>query len=80
MTRYIGPKSDGENVATQGDLPLGLLLNGTGAPSSGTGANGNFYIDTSTDELYGPKAGGTWGTPIQLGGSEQTRAFATFIS
>ena len=39
------------------------VLNGTGAPGAGTGNDGDFYIDTATDELYGPKAGGVWPTP-----------------
>jgi hypothetical protein len=36
------------------------LLSGVGAPASGTGANGNFYIDTSAGNLYGPKTAGAW--------------------
>jgi hypothetical protein len=39
------------------------VLNGTGAPSNGTGNNGDFYIDTVTDTIYGPKAAGVWPTP-----------------
>jgi len=26
----------------------------------------NFYIRTDTDEIYGPKAGGSWGSPTSL--------------
>jgi len=45
------------------------LWNGTGAPSSGTGANGDFYLLTTTDCLYGPKASGAWpGTCASLVG------------
>ena len=42
------------------------MLYGSGAPSSGTGSNGDFYIDTSGLYLYGPKASGSWpsGTSI----------------
>lgn len=39
------------------------VLNGTGAPASTIGNDGDFYIDTTADVLYGPKAGGTWPTP-----------------
>ena len=46
------PGADGKSV-----------LNGTGAPSNGTGNNGDFYIDTVTDTIYGPKAAGVWPTP-----------------
>jgi hypothetical protein len=35
------------------------ILNGTGAPS-GVGVNGDFYLDTSANCLYGPKASGNW--------------------
>lgn len=36
------------------------ILNGTGAPAAGVGNNGDFYLDTATDTLYGPKTGGAW--------------------
>jgi len=39
------------------------ILNGTGAPASGLGNDGDFYIDTAADVLYGPKSSGTWPTP-----------------
>jgi hypothetical protein len=40
------------------------ILSGAGAPGGGTGADGNYYSDTSTGELYGPKAAGVWpGSP-----------------
>ena len=43
------PGADGQTV-----------LNGTGAPGSGLGADGDFYIDTGAWVIYGPKAGGSW--------------------
>ena len=33
-------------------------MNGTTLPTGGN--NGDFYLDTTTDTLYGPKASGTW--------------------
>jgi hypothetical protein len=45
------------------------ILNGSGVPSSGLGKNGDFYINTATFEIYGPKAAGSWGSPSQLTGS-----------
>lgn len=42
------------------------LLNGSGAPSSGLGNNGDFYLDTTNQILYGPKTGGAWGTGVYL--------------
>lgn len=42
------------------------ILNGTGVPSNSVGNNGDFYIDTATTTLYGPKSAGVWGTGIAL--------------
>jgi hypothetical protein len=42
------------------------VLYGAGAPSSGTGAQGNFYIDTVANNLYGPKGSSTWPTGTSL--------------
>ena len=50
---------------TKGE-PGNSILNGSGAPSAGIGNNGDFYIDTLTFYMYGPKNGGIWGTPILL--------------
>jgi hypothetical protein len=42
------------------------VLYGAGAPSAGTGVNGNFYIDTTAHAIYGPKTGGSWGAATSL--------------
>lgn len=44
------------------------ILNGAGAPSGGAGANGDYYIDTTAHAIYGPKAGGAWGSGVSLVG------------
>lgn len=36
------------------------ILNGTGIPSNSLGANGDFYIRTTTYDFYGPKITGAW--------------------
>jgi hypothetical protein len=55
--------------------PAGLdgktILNGAGAPASGLGTNGDFYIDTIANTIQF-KAGGTWGTPTSLVGPAGT--------
>jgi hypothetical protein len=57
--------SDGTN-GTDGTQ----ILSGSGAPTSGVGVNGDWYIDTTNEVLYGPKAAGAWpGSGINLGGS-----------
>jgi hypothetical protein len=45
------------------------VLYGTAAPTT-EGVNGNFYIRTSTNFLYGPKAGGVWPSGTSLVGSQ----------
>jgi hypothetical protein len=39
-------------------------LTGSGPPASGTGILGNFYIDTDTGEVYGPKVTGPPAWPL----------------
>ncbi|HLX27867.1 MAG TPA: hypothetical protein VKV24_05190 [Casimicrobiaceae bacterium] len=46
------------------------ILNGNGAPDNSQGNDGDFYIDTSTNTIYGPKAGGAWpGSGISIVGA-----------
>ena len=42
------------------------VLNGAGAPSAGLGTDGDFYIDTTADAIYGPKTAGAWGSATSL--------------
>lgn len=42
------------------------VLNGSGAPSSSLGVDGDFYIDTTAHAIYGPKASGAWGSSTSL--------------
>jgi hypothetical protein len=45
------------------------VLNGTTVPNSGTGTEGDFYIKTDTNQIFGPKtSGGSWGSPTNLVG------------
>ena len=46
------------------------LLSGTIDPSSINGNNGDFYINTTNNTLFGPKAGGNWPTGISLIGAQ----------
>jgi hypothetical protein len=38
-----------------------IWLSGAGAPGGGTGNDGDMYLNLTTDDVYGPKAGGAWG-------------------
>jgi len=48
------------------------ILNGTNAPTKTIGINGDFYIDTKTLNIYGPKKNNAWPLPISLRGSAGT--------
>jgi hypothetical protein len=45
-------------------------LNGTTLPTSAIGVNGDFYINTATNTLYGPKASGSWPAGVSLVGPQ----------
>lgn len=63
-----GPAGDAGSNGSDGADGLSVL-NGSGAPSGGTGSDGDFYIDTSANEIYGPKSG-TWGSGTSLVGPQ----------
>jgi hypothetical protein len=46
------------------------VRSGSGAPSGGLGVDGDFYINTAASTIYGPKAGGAWGSPTSLVGPQ----------
>jgi len=71
----LAQKGDTGSQGIQGDTgPAGsngtdgkTVLNGTVVPTT-EGVDGDFYIRTDTDEIYGPKTGGSWGSPTSLVG------------
>ena len=46
------------------------IWSGTSDPSAATGANGDFYINTANNKLFGPKASGAWPAGISLVGPQ----------
>ena len=46
------------------------VLSGAGAPAASLGTDGDFYIDTTANAIYGPKASGAWGNPTSLVGPQ----------
>ena len=46
------------------------VLNGASAPTNNQGVDGDFYVNTTTNTLYGPKANGTWPTGVSLVGPQ----------
>jgi hypothetical protein len=45
------------------------ILSGNGAPADTTGKIGDFYIDLTAIQLYGPKTTSGWGTSVSLKGT-----------
>lgn len=45
---------------------------GYGAPSSGLGANGDFYLDLSSGNIYQKNSGGVWSVQMNINGSDGT--------
>jgi hypothetical protein len=45
------------------------VLNGTITPGAGTGLDGDFFINTASNTLFGPKANGAWPTGVSLVGA-----------
>ncbi|CAB4537415.1 MAG: hypothetical protein F2521_04485 [Actinobacteria bacterium] len=45
---------------------VNTILNGVGVPSKKLGINGDFYIDTKSLVLYGPKINGAWKNSTSL--------------
>jgi phage baseplate assembly protein V len=53
------------------------VLHGTGAPLSTIGKDGDFYIDTSVETMWGPKTSGAWvGPPVSLIGPQGPQGVA----
>jgi hypothetical protein len=42
------------------------ILSGSGEPNIYIGEIGDFYLNTDTQELYGPKTESGWGEPVDL--------------
>lgn len=45
------------------------VLNGSIAPTAGVGVNGDFYINTTNENIYGPKVAGAWPPGVSLIGA-----------
>ncbi|MBM3552155.1 MAG: hypothetical protein FJX45_10385 [Alphaproteobacteria bacterium] len=68
-------------------IAVNTILSTSGAPSSGAGVDGDFAIDSSAGNLYGPKAGGAWpaakslvGAPSSPGGSDGNVQFKSGVN
>jgi len=52
------------------------ILSGTTVPTLNIGEIGDYYLNKSTYDLYGPKTSDSWGTPINLKGREGSNGTA----
>jgi hypothetical protein len=43
-----------------------MMYSGQGAPGSDIGDNGDYYLNTNTGEMFGPKDKNGWGNPIMV--------------
>ncbi|MBN2733085.1 MAG: hypothetical protein JXR26_11705 [Balneolaceae bacterium] len=73
---FYGPKSDdgwGDPIIVlMGDDGADgtKIHSGSGAPKASLGVNGDFYIDLTNQDLYGPKTDDGWGDPVNLNGED----------
>jgi hypothetical protein len=56
------------------------ILSGTSVPSAGLGSDGDLYIDTLGNRLYGPKTAGSWGSGSFTKGDPGSGATAVISS
>lgn len=75
-THFIfGPRVNGiwpagtSMIGPQG-IPGNTVLYGAADPVAGTGVDGNFYINTTTHFMFGPKAAGAWPAGTSLVGPQ----------
>jgi hypothetical protein len=47
---------------------MGMIYNGTTPPGAGKGVDGDFYLNTATGVLYGPKTDDGWGDGFSVKG------------
>ncbi|MGY3130127.1 hypothetical protein ACVWZM_000809 [Bradyrhizobium sp. USDA 4501] len=71
-TSLIGPQGPQGIQGIQGvqGIPGNTVLYGATDPTAGVGVDGNFYINTATHFMFGPKAGGAWPAGTSLVGPQ----------
>jgi hypothetical protein len=71
----FGPKANdiwpaGTSIVGPQGTPGNTVLYGAADPVAGTGVDGNFYINTTSHFMFGPKAGGAWPAGTSLVGPQ----------
>lgn len=70
-----GDKGDTGNTGTAGTNGKSLL-SGTTVPTGATGTDGDFYLNLTTNLMYGPKAAGAWPAGFSIVGPQGTAGTA----
>jgi hypothetical protein len=75
LTGSQGPKGDTGEVGPQGDagssgLDGKTVLSGASAPLLTDGNEGDFFVETSTNKIFGPKTESGWGVGVSLVGPQ----------
>lgn len=68
-TNLTGPIGPAGAIGQKGNDGRSML-HGNNPPSSSIGNDGDFYINTISNQLFGPKSGGTWGSGISIIGPQ----------
>jgi hypothetical protein len=67
-----GPKGDAGERGLEG--PAGssgaTMLSGTGSPADSLGSDGDFYFNTASPRIFGPKRDGKWDAGVSLNGAD----------
>lgn len=57
-----------QGIAGPAGVPGSQIYSGTGVPATTIGVNGDYFVDRTAAQLYGPKTATGWGTPVALRG------------
>ncbi|CAN2212885.1 hypothetical protein MCEMRE182_01023 [Candidatus Nanopelagicaceae bacterium] len=68
LTTFAPLQFTAEAAGRSTSTVVNTILNGKGAPKSALGVDGDFYIDTRSLLIYGPKKNGRWPTPQSIQG------------
>ena len=64
----LAPSTSANSAGRSAKTIANTILNGKGAPKISIGIDGDFYIDTRSLQMYGPKKKGRWPIPANLQG------------
>jgi hypothetical protein len=68
VVRWTEDNYDGNPTTAEDGIDGKSVRYGAGAPGPGDGNDGDFWIRTTTNFIYGPKASGTWPAGVSLVG------------